>query len=332
MGDSTPLPDKDQCAICKTEQGITACTGCQVQYYCGSQHQTVDWPNHKKLCKMTKTSRKQVFQAMEHIKHSLADSGGDPVAYFRSSPVEVEAYLHIRYIFARALIKLKTRAGVSAGLDSCSEIARLDSKNKQNGQTAREFIPGLFLRLGRDQECYDFIKQKCNGDLEESYRCENGVPLKPATPENLSLAHAAMLCLLKLRVLRDLRDLDQADTALGNKLPAELFHESRSYLISSATKMDAARMKAIDKREDLKPYMQSIETDLRHLRGYIDAMEKDYFHAIAHPDRFHRLQPMYQPELPMTELLTQTHDAWAETPGAIALWQSLCYSWDADVE
>lgn len=209
----------------------------------------------------------------------------------------------------------------------------LRAKNKQNGQTAREFLSGLYLRLGRDQEYYDFLKQKCNGDLEESYRCENGVPLRSATAENpLSIAHAAMLCLLKLRILRDLRDLDQADAALDNKLPAELFHESRSCLISPATKTDAALMKAIDKREDLKPHIQKPETDLQHLRGYINAMDKDYFEAIADLEKFHKLQPMYQPELPMTKLLTQTYDAWAETPGAIALWRSLCKTWDAVAE
>jgi hypothetical protein len=103
--------------------------------------------------------------AMEHIKHSMEDAGGDPRAYFQSSPVDVEEYLHYRYIYARTLIKPNTWSGVIQGLDFCLEVAKLDTKNKQNGQTGREFVPGLLLRLSRDQECYDFLKQKCNGHL-----------------------------------------------------------------------------------------------------------------------------------------------------------------------
>jgi hypothetical protein len=269
---------------------------------------------------------------MEHIKHSMEDSGGDPRAYFQSSPVEVEAYLHYRYVYARTLIKPNTRSGVVQGLDCCLEVAKLDTKNKQNGQTAREFVPGLLLRLGRDQECYDFLKQKCNGDLEEIYRSENDGSRRTVKAEGFSLAHAAMLCLLKLRILRDLRSLDQADSALGDKLPAELFHESRSYLISPVTKMDPARMKAIEKREDLSPHVLKIETDLQHLRGYITALNKDYFNAIADHEKLRKMQPMYQLELPIVEVLSQTYEPWAETPGAFALWQELSMSWDNDVE
>jgi hypothetical protein len=65
------------------------------------------------------------------------------------------------------------------------------------------FVPGLLLRLGRDGESYDFMERKCTGGLESLYRLL-------ARAEALSLAHAAMLVLLKLRVLRDLRACEQA--------------------------------------------------------------------------------------------------------------------------
>jgi hypothetical protein len=116
-------------------------------------------------------------------------------------------------------------------------------------------------------------------------------------------------------------------TALGNKLPAELFNESRSYLVSEATKMDGARLKAIDKREDLKPHIQKIEADLHDLYGYINAPDVDYFHALADPEKYRKMQPMYQPELPITEALMQTYDVWAETPGVFAICQDLSKSW-----
>jgi hypothetical protein len=44
--------------------------------------------------------------------------------------------------------------------------------------------------------------------LEEIYRSENDGSRRSVKAEDLSLAHAAMLCLLKLRILRDLRSVD----------------------------------------------------------------------------------------------------------------------------
>lgn len=86
MDCTSPLPDKNQCAVCKKEQGVTACTGCYIKHYCGSEHQKADWPNHKKLCKVVKISTEQVYQAMDHMKHCMEEAGGDPRAYFQSNP------------------------------------------------------------------------------------------------------------------------------------------------------------------------------------------------------------------------------------------------------
>lgn len=40
------------------------------------------------------------------------------------------------------------------------------------------------------------------------------------------------------------------------------------------------------------------------------------------------MQPMYQPEIPIVEALSQTYEAWVETPGALELWQELSLKWD----
>lgn len=57
---TSPLPDKNQCAICKTQQKITACAGCRALHYCGTAHQKAHWPTHKRVCKAIKTSTEQV--------------------------------------------------------------------------------------------------------------------------------------------------------------------------------------------------------------------------------------------------------------------------------
>lgn len=139
-----------------------------------------------------------------------------------------------------------------------------------------------------------------------------------------------MLCLLKVRIHVDLQNLDHADGFIGDKLPTELFDQIRSYKIGPATKIDADRMKAIEKREDLKPHLQKIETDLQYLHTYINALNSDYWAALADPEKFRKKQPMYQPELSIIEALSQTYDAWAETSGALEHWQGLCRGWGDD--
>ena len=263
--------------------------------------------------------------AMADIKSGLDAAGGDVQSYFASSPPEAEAHLQFRYILARNLTKTGTLAGVQEGLRNHLEVANLSMSNRSMKKTANDFIPGLYLRLGRDKEFLEFMTAKCNGDLDEIYRWhDQSTPPPQADAEVLSLAQAAMLCVFKLRILMDLRDLHQAGIALGDKVPAELFHECRSYLVGEATKTNAEFMRAIEKREDLKPDINVIEADLCDLETYINALDVDYFDAIANPEKYRKMQPAYEEELLITEALAQTYDAWAETPGAFAMFQWVC--------
>ena len=94
---TSPLPDKNQCAICKTQQKVTACAGCRALHYCGTAHQKAHWPAHKRVCKAIKTSTEQVWMAMADIKRGMENSGGDFHSYFvQQSPPEVDAYLQFR--------------------------------------------------------------------------------------------------------------------------------------------------------------------------------------------------------------------------------------------
>ena len=169
----------------------------------------------------------------------------------------------------------------------------------------------MYLRLGREK------------DAIYSWN-DHTAPRPQANAETLSLAHASMLCVFKLRVLQDLWDLHAADFALGNKLPAELFNECRSSLVGEATKTDVNIMRAMEKREDLLREIDIIEEDLLDPRAYIDALDANYFDAIAKPEKHRKTQPAYEPELPITEALAQTYDAWAETPGAYVMFQEIC--------
>lgn len=319
LNTTSPLSDRNQCAVCKTQQKVTACTGCRVLHYCGTARQKTHWPGHKRVCKAIKTSTEQVWMAMADIKRGLDAAGGDVRSYFASNPPEAEAHIHFRYILGRNLTKAGTKASVEEGLRSSLEVDKLCASKREINDTAGDFIPGLYLRLGREKKCLAFIKGKCKGDLDAIYSWNDHTAPRPqANAETLSLAHASMLCVFKLRVLQDLWDLHAADFALGNKLPAKLFNECRSYLVGEATKTDVNIMRAIDKREDLLREIDVIEENLLDLRAYIDAF------GAAKLEKYKKMQPAYEPELPITEALAQTYDAWAETPGAYVMFQEIC--------
>lgn len=39
------------CRICGTAEKAFKCSRCKVAFYCGPEHQKLDWPVHKKACK-----------------------------------------------------------------------------------------------------------------------------------------------------------------------------------------------------------------------------------------------------------------------------------------
>jgi len=68
------LPQKNQCAVCKTQQKITVCTGCRVAHYCGSAHQKLGWAKHKWLCKAVRVSIGHVAELTADVKREIEAS------------------------------------------------------------------------------------------------------------------------------------------------------------------------------------------------------------------------------------------------------------------
>ena len=60
-----------------------------------------------------------------------------------------------RYALVEALLTEHTYAAVSAALDHLLDMLRLC---RGDNMGVRDSVPALYLRLGREQECYDFIK------------------------------------------------------------------------------------------------------------------------------------------------------------------------------
>ncbi|KAK0719115.1 hypothetical protein B0H67DRAFT_642499 [Lasiosphaeris hirsuta] len=129
--------------------------------------------------------------------------------------LDTRNYMRARFAAADALLKVETRVAVKRALGHFMEMLRLC---RADNLGVRDIVPTLLLRLGREQECYDFLKWWATADVDGKHRWGDTTlpyldiygadafePIEPFLPEHgLSLSQLAMLTLLKLRLYLDL--------------------------------------------------------------------------------------------------------------------------------
>lgn len=134
------------------------------------------------------------------------------------------------------------------------------------------------------------------------------------------LSHAAMMCLLKLRLLFDIQALKSASTAVGDRLPQELVDEVRSHMVSSSTCSNTRLLRDIGNGKDLASYTTELESQIEKMWTAVQTWNGFYWKAVAKPGKHLDARPDYTSQGDAGELqvsLKQTHAAWAETPGAL---------------
>lgn len=100
---------------------------------------------------------------LEHEEQALRDNPGDGLfqsAYVFTNEVgqfwgimRTRDYLRSRYRLVEAILEIETFDAVKFALDHNMDILRL---NRSDNMGDQELVPALLLRLGRDQEYYDF--------------------------------------------------------------------------------------------------------------------------------------------------------------------------------
>jgi hypothetical protein len=110
---------------------------------------------------MTQTLREELTTAEQDLAVQDEKLRSGPKNLFESSSgnfwdaENTRDYVLARMAVVNCLKKMKERMFVELGLKHCIELLQL-CRSDQVG--LRDEIPVLMLRLGRDQECYDFIK------------------------------------------------------------------------------------------------------------------------------------------------------------------------------
>ena len=318
-----------QCEICKKTEALLRCSACKVYWYCSRDHQVEDRPTHKSTCKTISTHLKKA----EAIKDKMlaADVNAltsDHVGNFWAFPL-TRTYLQALYAYAEMLIRSWRIQGIEESLAIHHEILRFDRGDRQG---VRRVIPALLVRLGRDQEAYDFCAwyQKVTPnfdwndtrlpmlDLHGADPTESAAPWTKENAIHMNLDHTATVALIKMRLMGSLQD-------------AMLLREKRPDLSIEAVLAAVSESNAGDVLSRHPEWLADVGTIRARMEGLAEGLEglyntigrynKHYWRMVLLPGK-KELNEMPGPYTAGSWDESQlafmhTYSAWVESPMAI---------------
>ncbi|KAJ5256932.1 hypothetical protein N7478_013036 [Penicillium angulare] len=237
------------CPVCCKADDLLRCSGCKVLRYCGRDHQTAHRQAHKFACREVRIARDDLEKAKQALINDPNFKNDNPfvnhVGYFWKI-VETRPYMMGLSKLVNALQSIDHKDSVQAELDLCMEMLRLCPSDNMG---VRSSVPGVMLRLDKDQECYDFVKwwalASINYDWEDHSRYYNiknadafeAIDFMGDNPLG-ELPHFICLMILKIKLLSELLKLQEMEVTikqmLGEKLgggiqnvpiPSEMFRK-----------------------------------------------------------------------------------------------------------
>lgn len=233
--------------------------------------------------------------------------------------------MRLRYALIEAILKVKTRDAVQAALDHPRDLLRLC---RSDNLGVRDCVPALYLRLGQDQEAYDFCKWYVTegsrsdydwGDMDMPFLSVKNADVFEDVDEfdgkYPELGRTIPVILVKIRLLLDIEALHNS-AAISDKVPRKVLDQVREALVTNIVSKEKNIMEAIDQTARIKDLESHIDT----LYNTIDRTCPDFWPALLDPEPHLRARPsFYSPgSLEQAQILLQfNYESWAETPGAI---------------
>lgn len=207
-------------------------------------------------------------------------------------------YLRARHDVVNNQLNIRTGEAVEAALAHLLDMLRLC---RGDNMGLRSQVPALYLRLGRDQEAYDFLRRwavKSDGfywgDTGAPYSDVKGAdPFEEIDVEksgiSADLSFKVALLLLKSRLFVDVSMLEGFLQKLGDKAPSDRMEIAREECMSDTMLnrrdiVDAANYTPI--MADLRRQMVAVYRDIRKHNKYIIPALGDparYSHAPPRP-------------------------------------------------
>ncbi|ORY67743.1 uncharacterized protein BCR38DRAFT_456408 [Pseudomassariella vexata] len=272
---------------------LLQCGGCRVVVYCGPEHQKAQWRFHKTTCNLIKESR-------EKLRAEEAALRAHPPDPFKSVPGNfwswsgTRPYMQARHDLMSATLNVRTGEAVQIALDNCLETLRLC---REDNLGVREQVPSLYLRLGRDQDAFDFLKwyDVCVTDTYDwsdmdlpflDLRDQDA--FAPCDLENCSeLAFLVAMANLKMKLLLDMKMLQVCIKKHGNKD----FETKMEWVRQDAMTDIVYKRRDILERDDYAEIISSLEKQVRTTYGRVKKANKHYWPALQDPDRYASVAP-----------------------------------------
>lgn len=200
----------------------------------------------------------------------------------------------------------------------------------------RNLMPSLMLRLGKDQEAYDYMKWYATAGKDSHYDWGNiSLPFLNLQDEDAfehisvgdwtnrygQFSHKIAMTLLKLRLLLDLYSLQSSMQGITARLPQELVDNIREHLVSEIVSNNTDIMEDVRNGVSIKPHISNVESQLNTLFDAVRNANKHFWPALV--DRSASdldARPAYTSVGGIEEMqveLQHSYAAWEETPGAI---------------
>jgi hypothetical protein len=280
---------------CLVRTNLQKCGTCKVVLYCSAAHQRTDWmARHKASCNIIKTAIKTYNDQTTTL--GLDDPNKDfsnDIGHLYSIQ-ETRPYMQSRFDLMTAILNIRTGEAVEAALSHALEMLRLC---RGDNLGVRFQVPALYLRLGRDQEAYDFIKwwmttssasdysimdlslpylDLHGHDVLESFDQWKGLDSFPG------LSFFVALALIKLRLLLDVELLKEGIQARPNAT-----NESKMELMKEEALGDIILLRPdIVNQTNYDRALETLAGQLRALVKKIQKRNKHFWPGILRPELF----------------------------------------------
>ena len=335
------------CQLCGQLGGLLQqCSRCKMVHYCSDAHQRDDFRYHLRACYEIEDLMDLIDTEGKRLRDYPGDESVEPGNLFETahgSWGDLEAtqdYLEAQEELFSVLKAMHppTQDALKSAVDRLFENERLGSENDDDV----DFAPGLLLRLGLDQRCYDHLRDRHGDYLDRTasidgrsttssgqphqYTAYNDPgPLEPNDFKERDKTHLTTLvalCLLKLRLHLDVSNLANFKDAMqGSNLPTEITHLICGWIpITDIVKDNRSLMHS--EPEPLKERALSLASEVSKLIDDVAAMNGHYWPMLLMPHQNHRpakstfhCAAMDSPDRAMMTWHS-TNEAWIESPDA----------------
>ncbi|KAJ4118960.1 hypothetical protein NW768_010703 [Fusarium equiseti] len=308
---------------------LKRCGGCGVVKYCSQPHQKVDRPRHKVQCDPIKEQREKLTEEEAKLRANPGEdtNGVDPFTsivgqfwFYKST----RPYMSARFDMMSAILNVRTGEAVEAALGHALEMLRLC---RGDNQGVRSYVPALYLRLGSDQEAYEFIKWHATVP-DDKYEWSNpDLPyldlhdqdaFEPVfdEPRFYNVTFTVALTLIKIRLMKDLEFLQdflqKNPDASGEARRAHLEEEAMSDILLKRTQNIA--------HNNYKELIAQLKSQIKQLYEKVKKDNTHFWPGVQNPMLYAYDVPIiYIPGSREEAVLIfrQSWYSWAETEPAI---------------